>query len=556
MQLKNDLLYFRRELAQSKVVMATEISKSGNKRVKSSINAEKIADTTRQLLQGNNEYSEYKYDVLYKKASEELAEDFTRLGLDESKNLAEKKLFQKKKRIAISNWIEQYIKDTFPNILKIDFDTFVKATNIKTANRSVSQALTVLEKAQNSNFYEIEHMKLDLKTGELMTGISRINALPTITLWLDESMSNKGYTLSSFAKCKIRNKRSHIKGLEIEFSAMYLYHVLSIGNDYVTSRRSRRDTLTHISSHKFDILLESVYKMQRNPEALTFTLEEIKDRLGVRQEIEYKYLKKDTLLPSIKDLKENMGKIITMKEIKVGKQVEAITFSIKMEEKSDFEEFLYKYISSQLFYFTKVEIKDINKFSNYLKGKHIDDNENIGEKTFVEWKKEAELSFESEKKILLMIEEDEMFFKSNELIYDKIKHTLLKEKIQYEDGEEKKVYIFIKKTTGEIIRTPIESEKYLLKLEMEYMNKSIHLIDLIPFLYSDTLTGRWIKIDSIDVLNEYREKIIKDIVLKNTDKFSFKEEIQKSMFCFYVEKNKFNEITKMMKKRIQQVFDI
>ncbi len=553
---KSDKLYFRRNYAQSKIKLETKVSKDGKRIIPaSSLNAEKLADCMRHFLQNKTDYGEFKYDRLEELARKELEPAFERLGFNK-KDLTfdEKKTVDQKKRIAISNWQEQYIKDNFPSTLRVDFDEFMKETNIKAAANGIKSALKVLISAQNSNFYEIEHNRVDLKTGEISTGISRVSSLPSITLWLDESLANKGYTLTSFAEAKIKNKRKYIKGLEIEFSPIYLYHILSIGSDYVTSFKSKRDSFKHRASHKLDILLNSLYGIQHNKSVLTFELEEIMELIGVSPNTSYKYFKRDILNPCLQDLEEYSGKKVKIEELREGKSVRAISFSIEKTESDDFTSFLYHYISSQLYYFSKIKINSIKNFKDFLENGNFPDSEEIGGKTLYDWSNEAESEYVAENDILAWLEDDEIFFKKNNIIYDKKKHTILKEKSDEVDGNEVKKYEYI--YSGDVkLTTPTSSYRYLMSLEQESIKNSVHLADMIPFGYADNKTRKWINVSTLEVLIQNKEAIYKDIVLKNRDKFTFDTPEQTEMFLYYLEKELFGDINSSVKKRVASLFD-
>jgi len=547
------LLYFRRSFAQSNVVNDDKIiSTLHEKQIVSSVNAEKIADATRYLLQNQHDYAEFKYDNLVKVAKKDLESTFERLGLNNPLSKNEKKIFDRKKRIAIANWMENYIRKNFPNVLKIDFDTFIKSTGIKAAQGSVSKALKVLKDVQNTNFYEIEHLVLNLQTGEIETRLSRVSALPSISITLDESVAGK-YTLSSFADAKIKNKRALIKGLEIEFSTSYLFHVLSIGTEYVVSDKVKREEFRHIASFKMDILLSSIYGIQYNKEAATFSIDELKDKFGVKQDVEYRYFKRDVLNRAVEELKNKMGKIVTMQENKVGRKVVSITFSIKYKTEEPLFEFIYEYIASQLFYFyDDIEIQNIKKFANFLKTKKNED-EFIGKKTLLEWREEAELAFKNETELLKMMEDDKPFFNIHGFVYDKAKHTLLSKVTDFQDGEEIVRYEIISHNNKKVTN-PIDSLRYIIDLENENMMRSVHIADIIPFAYYKLNT--WIDIDSIDMLLKHQESIYKDILLKDVDKFAFEDETRKQMFNYYVSADKFAETTKGLKQKIQRLFDL
>ena len=549
----SDKLYFRREYAQSNVKLETTVDTMGRTKSNRFLNAEKISDTTRQYLQNKEEFRNFSYDVLFFQAEKELAPVFERFSLNNPVGQKEEKLFNKKKRIAISNWIEGYIRKNFPTVLRVDFDEFIQATSIVEAKRSVNEALRALDNAQTSNYYEVEHLRLNLETGEIETGISKVNALPVITLWLDEEMEGKGYTLSSFADVEIKNKKDLIKGLEIEFSSMFLYHVIGIGNDYVYSMKSKRDRLKHTASHKLDILFSSLYNIRHNQKAVTFTVPELKDFLGVPQGTEYKYFNRDTLSKCIKDIGREMNKIIIPIPHKKGRKVESITFQLKYEEIDEQKKFTADYIASQLKYFSNTNIENIRKFSMFIQSSEIEPEKMFGHKSFAQWEKEAEEAFKKEKEILKMFEEDELFFKKNSVVYDRKKHTILKSHVFFEDGEEKTKWTLISKNNKRIIN-PVDSFSYLVELEVEVMSTGIHIMNYIPFAYFRNGVD-WIEIDSIDTLTKYQEVIDRDILLQKVDSFGIRGDIEKELFTHYVKKNMFMIATKGLKEKIVNLFN-
>lgn len=548
----NDTLYFRRTFAQSKVVVETTKNESGAVRANTSLNAEKISDTTRQYLQGCKDFKDFKYDTLYNKAVQDLEATFERLGLNNGKTYREKKKNKRKKNIAISNWIEEYIRVNFPTVIKVDFDKFIESTRIKRAQGRINNALQILANVQNTNYYEIEHPSIDLQTGELSIGVSRINSLPRITLWLDESLEGKGYSLETFAQADIKNKRELIKGLEIELNPMYLFHVVGIGNDYVASKKSKRDKLRHIVSFKLDILLSSLNNKERKG-TFDYPVDDLKKQLGAKESMEYRYLNRDYLKKGIEDLNTHLGRKISYKPIKEGRTVKYIRFSID-NEVDGLEHFIFHYISSQLYYFSEIYIEDVKKFANFLKSRTNKSDELHGQKTMAEWISEAEKEYIAEVEILNMQQADAQFFEKNNIIYDKNKHIILQEieELTNKTNEEKK-YAIIRNGDSQITK-PSDSLKYLQKLEAEFLTKSVHIMDFIPFAYA-SVERKWVKVDSMDMVIKYKDVISKDIALKNYDKFSFEEEDRKKMFIYYAEKNLFAEITQSVKKKIQTLFD-
>jgi len=555
-QKKSDLLYFRRNWSQSKIMLQTKEIKDGRQRTTSTLNSEKISDAARFLLQNSHDFSNFKYDRLVEKAKKELEKTFEILGFNEGITKSKQKENQKKKRIAISNWIEKYIEDNFPNKIEIDYDSFIKNVNIAKAKLSVTNGLQILLDAQDSNIYEIEHPIINLNNGEIEIIKCRVAALPEISLRFDKSIQGKYPTIMDFAKANIKNKKSLLKGLVFKFSPQYLYYILSIGNDYVTSYKSRRDKLKHTHSHKLDIFLVSLEGIQHNFSLVTITLEELKNMLGVKQEKLYKDFKRDVLVKAINDIEIYMNKKIDYVEIKNSRKVVALRFSIRRNEDDPTFEFFYDYITSQLHYYSKYIIKNPARFKNFLKNTEIKNNEIVGEeKTFEQWKNEAEEAFKAEQQIIEMFEDDKLFYDANNIIYSKKHHSLLN-KVYLDEYDEKteqqKIKFTFVKDNGITISNPIMALKYLREMELARLQNSVHIIDLLPFTYFDKLLTKWINIDNIDILKLHENKIQKDILLKDVSKFNFNDEARYNTFKYYVESQKIADTTQNLRKKIQK----
>jgi len=553
---KSDLLYFRRGWSQSKVVLQTKETKNGGRKTTATINSEKISDAARFLLQNGRDFSDFKYDRLVEKAKKELAQTFKILGFDEGISKTKQKENEKKKRIAISNWIEKYIENNFPNKIEIDYDTFMKNVNIAKAKRSVTNGLQILFDAQNSSIYELEHPVVNLKNGEIEINKSRVAALPEISLRFDESIGGKYPTIMDFAKANIKNKKKLIKSLILKFSPQYLYYVLSIGNDYVTSYKSRRDKLKHTYSHKLDIFLVSLEGIQHNLSLVTITIDELKDMLGVDRNKQYKDFKRDVLVKAINDIENYMNKKIDYVEIKKSRRVIALRFSIRRNEDDPTFEFFYDYITSQLHYYSKYIVKNPARFKNFLKNTEIKNNEILGEeKTFEQWKSEAEEAFKAEQQIIEMFEDNKLFYDANNIIYSKKHHSLLN-KVYLDEYDEKteqqKIKFTFVKDNGVTVSNPVQALKYLRDMELARMQNSVHIIDLLPFAYFDRLLAKWINIDDIDTLRLHENKIQKDILLKDVSKFNFDDEARYAAFKYYVEAQKIADTSQSLRKKIQK----
>ncbi len=548
----SDAIYYRRVFAKSKLVL--EVGKAGKMFSRTSLLSNKVDDTIRQYMQGGLSLNEFKYDNLSKLARKELEPVFERLGLNNPKNKEENRVSKRKKRIAISNWKEAYIEKNFQTAVRLNYDDFIMAVNANSLKKSVNDTLMILSKIQDLNKYEIEHPRLDLETGEIEIGISKVNALPRITLWLSDDFEGKGHTLESFAKLDIKNKKSFIKGLEFKFDTAYLFHVVGIGNDYTVSYRSKRDKLKWSVSHKLDIFINSIAIHKNNKNAMRFSVIEMKHILGAREEMEYKYFKRSYLTKPLQDINEAMGKNISFEEERVGRKVEYVIFKIENTDFDEFDNFKFDYISSQLYFFTNIEIQNIVKFKNFLKNKTFEESENIGDKEIEAWTEEAERAYLCEKEILELQKKSESFFIKKNLVYDVSKHTFLKDVAYLEDGETKHKYHLID-FGGKKITNPILSLEYIIELENQESGKSIHLLDFMPFAYA-TPDGKWIKIETLDDFENKKELLYKDVVLKNKESFAMESSELKSMFDIYVEKEMFTDINRSFTEKVKKLYGL
>lgn len=545
-----DTIYYRRSYAKSKLVLE---KKEGRCLSKTSLLANRIDDTIRQIMQSRVKTKDFKYDILSKMAENELSIIFEKLELNKANNREQEREKKLKKRIAISNWIEKYIEKNYSSTVRLDYNQFIALVNSNSLKKSTNQALRILDTIQDLNKYEIEHPQLNLETGKIEVGLSKVNALPRITLWLSDKFKDKGYSLKSFAELEIKNKRQYIEGIEFKFDTSYLYYVIGIGNDYTVSYRSKRDQLKWTVSYKLDIFINSIAIYRSNKKLMKFLIPDLKAILGAREDLEYKYFKRDYLIKPLKDINRVMEKHVGFTEEKEGRRVTHIIFSIEDVEFDEFVSFKYDYISSQMYFFSKIEIKNLTKFKNFIKNKTFDEDEKIGNKTIEQWFEEAEKAYICEKEILSAQDDKEDMFIKNNLIYDIKKHTILNDTVYLENGEKHHKYSLVSWKNSKI-SNPIIALEYLISLENEDIKNSMHLIDFIPFSYA-LPSRKWVKIDSINKFEKYKTEMYRDIILKRKEMFSMKDDL-KIIFDSYVEKEMFTDINRKFLKEIKIAYGI
>lgn len=79
-------------------------------------------------------------------------------------------------------------------------------------------------------------------------------------------------------------------------------------------------------------LIKSIHYHEQETYQREFTIEELRDRLGVVKYPEYRDMKKRVLLPSIEEINEYSDKTVSMEEVKRGRKVLSIIFSIETKE--------------------------------------------------------------------------------------------------------------------------------------------------------------------------------------------------------------------------------
>lgn len=79
-------------------------------------------------------------------------------------------------------------------------------------------------------------------------------------------------------------------------------------------------------------LIKSIHYHEQETYQREFTIEELRDRLGVVKYSEYRDMKKRVLLPSIEEINEFSDKTVSMEEVKRGRKVIAIILSIETKE--------------------------------------------------------------------------------------------------------------------------------------------------------------------------------------------------------------------------------
>lgn len=292
------------------------------------INDEKIADTCIQIFQQSDLAKEYSYDILRKKALENLEEKFNQYNLIISEDM-EKNLFteiEKKREIAIAQWIRDYIEKELDIAFNVDFDTFMKATGIKSIERT-KDALRLLNSVQSKIIYEYKTERIKEDFSEIYYRFTTVTAIPEISIDIDKEVGKDITSIKEYLSLDIRNKRQYIKGLIIKISPAYLSAVLGLGRDYTTLQRKQRDKFTSSYTFKLDALIRSIEKVQYT-NINNFTIDTFQNKMGT-DFAEYKALKRAVIIPAIENINEHTDLIVELIEHKKGKKVVSISFGIK-----------------------------------------------------------------------------------------------------------------------------------------------------------------------------------------------------------------------------------
>jgi len=525
---------------------------------------EKIAGACIQLFQNSGLAKELDYKKLRLKAEETLEEKFKEYGLvvnEESEQAVED--IAKKREIAIAQWIRDYIEENFNLTFKVDFDAFISATGVKSAER-IGNALTMLNEIQSKVAYEYKVERLSEDFQEIIYRFTSVFAIPKIEIDLDEEVGKDIKTIQQYIDSKIRNKKKHIKGLFITLSPSYLSAVLGLGRDYTTLYRQQSDKFTTTYAFRLDALIRSIEKVQHT-KMNNFTLETFQKKMGTDFS-EYKALKRAVIVPAIENINMFTDLDVELVEHKQSRKVVSISFSIRRKSKllNKNQKFginsVAYYIASRLFYFYNNKIENLLAYAKSIE-KNMSTTLDLviyGDKYFSEWEKEAKLALEIEKELLIFIEDNKRMFESRNIFYDDRRMCLVERKTTMKNPKEydyKSVEkISIIKTINYKVTNPITSLQYVNEVLKKEAPQEYSIRDFLPF-YINTASGI-VYIKNMKLYAQYEELIKYELAKNNRDYFVLEdgvgEEVE-SLFAEKVLRGEFKEVTQEFRNMLNKL---
>lgn len=525
-------------------------------------NDEKIADACVQIFQKSSLATEFDYDVLREKAEKNLNPKFAEHNLivEPEMTSKQKQEIEKKREIAISQFIRNHIENNLDLTFEVDFDKFVDMTGIKSAQR-IGNALKMLEEVQTKASYEYKTPIISDDFSTIEYELTKVSTIPRISLILDEEMGEKYNTIGEYAESDVKNKKKHIRGIKFDINKSYLSSVLGLGRDYTSTDRKDRNNFNSSYSYRLDILLKSIEKVQHIPKFNRFTFDEIQKKFGTQFK-DYRNFKRRVLVPAMNDINEYTNLNVELIEYRESKEIETISFKISRklayDKKTKFGvDTTAFYIASRLFYFTKQKIDNLLAFA-----KHIEKSFNsldlvmYDNKYISEWKVETDRAIEAELEIINFIDNHEKLLKQKGIIYDEKRMCIVEKYVESADPENfdytpvEKIKLIV--TPDYKITDPITSLQYLYEIIKTEGETITSIVDYLPFEIAVS-TG-WKRIDTITDYVKYEENIKFLIYEKKVEYFRFdKDAMLDELFFTNIMRGNFKEINTDFRNMVRKL---
>jgi len=527
---------------------------------------EKIADTCIQVFQNSDLAKEFDYKKLRAEAENALEEKFIQYGLvlDGTSDIFD---VEKKREIAIAQWIRDHVENNLSLAFNVDFDKFIEMTGVKSAKR-IGNALNMLNEIQAKMAYEYKVERLSEDFSEVIHRFTTVYAIPKIEIDLDDEIGKDIKTIQEYIDLNIKNKKKHIRGLIITVSPSYLSAVLGLGRDYTSIFRKQRDKFTTTYAFRLDTLLRSIQKIQHTKKNL-FTIEEFQRKMGTNYE-EYKALKRAVIIPALENINMFTTLDVELVEHKKSRKVDAISFNIRTKSLLPSEEKNTKfgidaisyYIASRLFYFYTNKIDNLLAYAKYIEKSKTETLDLViyGDKTFTEWETEAKIALKIEEELLIFIEDNKRMFQARGIIYDEKRMCLVEKRVTSKNPSEHDYTpsesIKLLSTINYKVTNPITSLKYVEEVIKKELPTESSIRDFMPF-YIAPISGM-VYIDSIAKYLEYKELINYELYKNNCDYFIFEEGTDKNRIELFTEKllrGQFVEVTSEFRKMMRKIED-
>ncbi len=526
------------------------------------VNDEKIADTCVQVFQRSELNKRFDYLKLKEAAVIDLEPKFQKYNLIESINNTKKenKEIEKKRKIAIEQYVREYVEENAELTFEIDFEEFMLSTGIKSATR-IGNALKLLINVQSKSFYEWNQPVLTEDFSEIEHRLTRVGAIPSMSVVLDGTLGEQFQSLTAFANSDLRNKRKHIKKLRFELSKTFLSSVLGVGTEYTSGDRKIRDNFTSSYSYRLHLLIGSIEKVQSSPDFNLFTFEQLQKKLGTDY-AEYKHFKRSVLVPAIEDLNKHSEFNIEIKERRAGNRIngsiQGVSFIIRRDRelakhtKFGVGEVAY-YIASRLFYFSTTRIDNLIAFAKHIEREIQTSAIAIYDGKYAEeWKDEAIKAFTAEAEIIKYFEEHMKYLSSLGIKYDEKRMCIVKIDID-EFGTEEAPKIKLIATAEYKVTNPMTSVVYLDETLRGQSTEVFSLIDFLPYEIATTTDG-WVKINDTESYAKNLDTIKRYAAQKKLDYFRFESNsIFREIFYMNIMRENFRELTDEFRELVRRL---
>lgn len=525
-------------------------------------NDEKISDTCVDIFQKSSLATEFDYDILREKAEKHLNPKFIEYDLIAKPELTSKQKqdIEKKREIAISQFIRNHIESNLDLTFEVDWDKFIEMTGIKSAVRT-GYALKMLDEVQTKASYEYKTPIISDDFSTIEYELTKVSTIPRISLILDEEMGEKYNTIGEYADSDVKNKKKHIKGIKFDINKSYLSSVLGLGRDYTSTDRKDRDNFNSSYSYRLDTLLKSIEKVQHITKFNKFTFEEIQKKFGTQFK-DYRNFKRRVLVPAIEDINEYTNLNVELIEYRDNREIDTLSFRITRKLAYDRKtkygiDTTAFYIASRLFYFTKQKIDNLLAFA-----KHIEKSFNsldivmYDNKYISEWRVEADRAINAELEIIEFMDNHESLLKQKGIIYDEKRMCIVEKYIESADPENfdytptEKIRLLV--TADYRVEDPLTSIQYLHDLIKKEGETITSIVDYLPFEIANS--NGWKRIETISDYAKYEENIKFYIYEKKIEYFRFdSNNLLDEIFFTNIQRGNFKEINSDFRNMVRKL---
>ncbi|HJE02658.1 MAG TPA: hypothetical protein K8U92_02170 [Aliarcobacter thereius] len=564
-------------------------------------NDKKIEDTCLEIFQSEFFVNKVKdsYLAYHKEALWELEPLFKEHGLVYKEDYSNKKKeeIEQDKQIAIDSWIKDKIAEDIPSTLRFPIKDFIERTAISRIQSRFNEALETINNSSKKTAYSwmeqsvefITDPKTGKKTYVQKNDLKAGSIIPVFGLGFNEKLKDvltpeqiKNLTMEEFIEMPLNSKYQYVDDFIMEVNPRNLLEIMGVGlftsaygKGYAKSLRKNRNQFKRSITFQFDFLVRSIMDT-RYENLKKFTFDELKNHLHATGYNGWESFKKSVLLPVMEDFENNTEMTCDYKLYPNQKEWTHImllpkwkTNSMGFEAEKEGFDYLAYFIAVQHKYFQPNKLSEnLEAFVAYMQSRIYNsvNGEDIYGRTLDEWKEYGKKTYEAEKELLQMIEDNEDILKTNNLIYDKRRMCLVKSNVSGNNGNDEVIEVIdnsvvvktLKMSKTSYIKTdeydvkdPISSLRYLCDIGTEE-KVAINIFDFIPFDFA-TLDSNWIKIDSLEVYAQYVDPIRTAAYKKKSSFFRFENKDIRETFLYYLNKRRFKEFNDRFIELMEQI---